>query len=83
MASLARGTQRLALAFETGSKLLKSRAVRHASQAAAKCKIVEGNNGEKIFTSPYGDIDIPSVTVPQFVWANIGQWPNNIALVRL
>lgn len=82
MVTLARSTKRLALAFDTGSKLLKSRTVRHASQAVAKCKIIEGNNGERIFTSPYGDVDIPSVTIPEYVWANIQQWPNSVALVR-
>lgn len=53
--------------------------VRRAS-VAAKLKIIEGNNGERIFTSPFSDVDFPSATLPEFIWENVHKWPTRIAL---
>ncbi|XP_015127346.1 4-coumarate--CoA ligase 1 [Diachasma alloeum] len=78
MESIIRGCQRMGLVLKNGTGIANV-TVRRAS-VAAKLKIIEGNNGERIFTSPFGDIDLPSATLPEFIWENVNKWPTRIAL---
>ncbi|XP_043288608.1 4-coumarate--CoA ligase 1 [Venturia canescens] len=81
MASLARGSGRLALTLEhAATKFFAAKASRQLSQAATKCKILEGSNGERIFTSPHANVQIPPETIPQFVWKNVHSNSNKVAL---
>ncbi|XP_011308077.1 4-coumarate--CoA ligase 1 [Fopius arisanus] len=78
MESIIRGCQRMGLVLKTGTRIMNV-TVRQAS-VAAKWKTMEGLNGAKIFTSPYGDVDIPSTTMPEFIWQNVNKWPTRVAL---
>ncbi|XP_057328894.1 probable 4-coumarate--CoA ligase 1 [Microplitis mediator] len=78
MESLIRGIQRMGLVLKNGSRIKNLTAVRYAS-AVSKCKVIEGNNGERIFTSPDEDIEIPSLTIPEFIWQKLEKWPTKIA----
>lgn len=82
MESLIRGVQRMGLVLKNGSRIVNSTSARNAS-AATNRQIIEGNNGERIFTSVYGDVELPSCTVPEFIWKNLEKWPQKIAVVGI
>lgn len=44
-------------------------------------KIMKGSNGEKFFLSP--DISYPETLVHEFVWNNVENYPDHVALVIL
>ena len=35
-----------------------------------------------VVRSPYPDVDIPECNMADFVWKNVEQWPEHVALVR-
>lgn len=48
-----------------------------------KMKVVQGMNGEQIIQSPYENVPLPNITLPEYVWKNVNSYSNNVALVRL
>lgn len=74
-----RCTQRLVQLQESGAKLL-NRSVRCAS-TQARHKIIEDENGKKIFPSPYGDVTPCEMHIQEFIWKNIDKYANKTALV--
>ncbi|XP_050666787.1 uncharacterized protein LOC126966678 [Leptidea sinapis] len=36
---------------------------------------------EKVVVSPFKDVDIPDVTISEYIWSKIHRWPNKIAVV--
>ncbi|XP_066601783.1 uncharacterized protein [Prorops nasuta] len=50
------------------------------ASTASKCRIVDGPKGEKIIYSPISDISYPSTFLQDFVWKNINNYENKIAL---
>ncbi|KAK2582203.1 hypothetical protein KPH14_004556 [Odynerus spinipes] len=43
-------------------------------------KFVQGRNGERIIPSPYGNIETLDTFIPEYVWRNVNEFSNNIAL---
>lgn len=82
METFVRGIQRVGSVLKHGTKIIQNSPVRLGS-TVAKSKIIEGSNGERIFSSPYGEVDLPSVTVTDFVWKNYQKWPERVAVVRI
>lgn len=82
MESFVRGIQRVGLILKNGSKVTNSTARKYAS-TVTKCKMIEGNNGEQIFSSCYEDVEIPSLTIPEYLWQKLEKWPKRIAVVRI
>ncbi|XP_074115744.1 putative 4-coumarate--CoA ligase 1 [Cotesia typhae] len=79
MESFVRGIQRVGLILKNGSKVTNSTARKYAS-TVTKCKMIEGNNGEQIFSSCYEDVEIPSLTIPEYLWQKLEKWPKRIAV---
>ncbi|CAD6239526.1 GSCOCG00008732001-RA-CDS [Cotesia congregata] len=79
MESFVRGIQRVGLILKNGSKVTNSTARKYAS-TLIKCKMIEGNNGEQIFSSSYEDVEIPSLTIPEYLWQKLEKWPKRIAV---
>lgn len=80
MITLVRGVQRVGTVFKHSSNIIRISSFNKIS-TAAKAQIIDGNNGERIYTSPYGDIDLPSLTIQDYVWKNMNKWPERIAVV--
>ena len=74
-----RCTQRVIQLQESGVKLL-NRSARCAS-TQARHKIIEDENGKKIFPSPYGDVTPSEMHIQEFIWKNIDKHANKTALV--
>lgn len=64
---------------KSGTNLFNS-TVRQVS-SAQKMKVVQGSNGEQIIYSPYQDTTFPDMTLPEYVWKNVNNYSNKIALV--
>lgn len=79
MITLVRGVQRVGTVFKHSSNIIRISSFNKIS-TASKAQIIDGNNGERIYTSPYGDIDLPSLTVQDYVWKNMNKWPERIAV---
>lgn len=80
MESFIRGVQRMGLALKNNPRIINT--TRQAS-VAAKCKIIEGNNGERIFPSIYDDVEIPNLTIHDYIWKDVEKHSKLIALVCL
>ncbi|KAK0085423.1 hypothetical protein PV325_005245 [Microctonus aethiopoides] len=77
MESFIRGVQRMGLALKNNPRIINT--TRQAS-VAAKCKIIEGNNGERIFPSIYDDVEIPNLTIHDYIWKDVEKHSKLIAL---
>lgn len=33
-----------------------------------------------VMKSPYGSVQVPNITIDQYVWKNMSKWPNHIAI---
>ena len=74
-------TQLLSKTFKFCNKLLElqSRCLANAAQP----KTINGSNGERIISSPYGNkVEYPEMPVADFMWENIKDFKNLVALVR-
>lgn len=76
--SILRCTQKLSRAQETGARLEKS--IVRSTSTLTRSKIVEGENGERILPSPYGQVNIPDISIHDYIWRNVGNHRNHIAL---
>ncbi|CAK9827347.1 4-coumarate--CoA ligase 2 [Anthophora retusa] len=74
-----RCARRLGQIQESGAKVL-NRSVKCASTQAQQ-KIIEDENGKKIFRSPHGNIAPVEMLVQDYVWRNIDKHYNQPALV--
>lgn len=74
-----RCTRRLSQIQESGVKLL-NRSARCASTQARQ-KIIEDENGKKIFPSPYGEFTPTEISTQEFIWKNIDKFADKTALV--
>ncbi|CAL7950498.1 unnamed protein product [Xylocopa violacea] len=73
-----RCVQRLGQIRESGVKAL-NRSVRCAS-TQTQIKITEDKNGKKIFVSPYGDCPPSEMLVQEYIWKDIADHADKIAL---
>ncbi|XP_053982458.1 uncharacterized protein LOC128878350 [Hylaeus volcanicus] len=73
-----RYARRLGQVSESGSRVL-NRAVRCAS-TQPQHKIIEGENGKKIFATPY-EFTYPEMCVHDYVWRKMNNYANKPALV--
>lgn len=62
-----------------GSKVL-NRSARYASTQTQQ-KIIENENGKRVFFSPYGEYTYPEMFTHDYVWRNIQEYSNKTALV--
>lgn len=62
-----------------GSKIL-NRSARCASTQAQQ-KIIENENGKRVFVSPYGEYSFPDMFTHDYVWRNLHEYANRTALV--
>ena len=79
MTPFIRGILRLGISLESGSKILNC--TFRCASTTRKLKIVEGKNGERIVCSPHEDVVYPEVTLPEYVWKNVHNYSDKIALV--
>lgn len=73
-----RCARRIGQIQEGGAKLL-NRSVRCASTQARQ-KITEDENGKKVFTSPYGEYTPSDLLIQEYVWKDIANHANQVAL---
>ncbi|XP_043523649.1 4-coumarate--CoA ligase 1-like [Frieseomelitta varia] len=73
-----RYARKLGQISENGMKVA-NRSVRYASTQAQQ-KIVEDENGKKIFPSPYGEFTPTEMLTHEFIWKNIEIYADKIAL---
>ncbi|XP_017890362.1 4-coumarate--CoA ligase 1 [Ceratina calcarata] len=73
-----RCARRIGQIQEGGAKLL-NRSVRCASTQARQ-KITEDENGKKVFLSPYGDFTPSDLLVQEYIWKDLANHANKIAL---
>lgn len=74
-----RSLQRLVL--ENSGKVSNS-GLRCAS-TSVQAKIVEGSNGEKIISSPWGKVSFSNLSVPDYVWDGFETYGDKIALASV
>lgn len=73
-----RGIQKLNRVLDASIKTLNFKL--RCTSTSARTRLVTGANGEKIFV-PLNDIYYPETLVHEFVWNNIENYPDHIALV--
>lgn len=73
-----RCARRLGQIQESGATVL-NRSVRCASTQARQ-NIIEDENGKKVFTSPYGNFTPSNMLVQEYIWKNIAEYADKIAL---
>ncbi|XP_033346249.1 4-coumarate--CoA ligase 1-like [Bombus vosnesenskii] len=73
-----RCTRRLSQISESGTKVANQFA-RHTSTQARQ-KIMEDENGKKIFLSPFGEFTPTKMLVQEYIWKNATKFADNIAL---
>ncbi|KAM0736789.1 4-coumarate:CoA ligase 1 [Formica fusca] len=72
-----RGIQRLSRVLDASIRTLNF--TLRCKSTPARTKLVTGSNGEKIFVS-VNDISYPEILIHEFVWNNIENYPDHIAL---
>lgn len=73
-----RGIQKLNRVLDASIKTLNF--TLRCTSTSARTRLVTGSNGEKIFV-PLNDISYPEILIHEFVWNNIENYPDHIALV--
>jgi len=73
-----RGIQRLNRVLDANIRTFNSTL---KCTASLQTKIVKGSNGNKFFLS--NDISYPEALVHEFIWNNIENYPDHVALVIL
>ncbi|TRY77011.1 hypothetical protein TCAL_06363 [Tigriopus californicus] len=43
--------------------------------------VVPAADEDKVVRSPYSDVELPECNLADFVWKNVHQWPDNIAMI--
>lgn len=76
--SLLRCTQKFGRVQQTAARFLQSFA--RPSSAPGKSKVVEGEKGERIVTSPFGQVEVPELTIQDYVWRDLGNYLKHTAL---
>ncbi|TGZ55917.1 uncharacterized protein [Temnothorax longispinosus] len=71
--------QRLSRVLDAGMRTINS-TLRRASALSGQARIVTGPNNEKIIMSPAGEASYPETLIHEFVWNNIENYPNHVAL---
>ncbi|XP_046468713.1 uncharacterized protein [Neodiprion pinetum] len=79
MTTLRRGTRQMWNLMENG-KIIRDSSSRSMSTEPRTTRIQEGKNGEKIFKSPFNNINYPTMPLHEFVWENTGKWGDKVAL---
>ncbi|XP_046735771.1 4-coumarate--CoA ligase 1-like [Diprion similis] len=79
MTTLRRGTRRMWDLMENG-KMIRNSSSRFISTEPKRPGIQDGKNGEKIFKSPFLSTNYPTMPVHEFVWENVGNWGDKVAL---
>lgn len=80
MTSLIKHVQALKplLQNKSKSKILK---LKYSSAIINPSKLTVGPNGERIISSQDESLNIPKISVPEYVWGNYTQYQNKIAVV--
>ncbi|XP_060823756.1 uncharacterized protein LOC132911257 [Bombus pascuorum] len=73
-----RCTRRLCQISESGTKVANQFA--RCTSTQARQKIMEDENGKKIFLSPFGEFTPAKMLIQEYIWKNATKFANNIAL---
>ncbi|XP_070150446.1 uncharacterized protein [Polyergus mexicanus] len=71
-----RGIQRLSRVLDASRTL---NFTLRCTSTSARTKLITGSNGEKIFV-PVNDVTYPEILIHEFIWNNIENYPDHIAL---
>lgn len=75
-----RCAKRLGQLPESGARAFNLSA--RCASIQAQQKVVENENGKRIFSSPYGEYTFNPMYTHEYVWRNVSNYADKLALVR-